>query len=160
MLEPLNPNDLRVAKKEVYLADLLKEVTVRQEQVKWEGTLDDQKFMSQEVEAVLLLVPSPTIYVNARIMGNRWAMDRGSRSWLEAMQAFLRQKIPLSGLHFLLHLEGKTFENLSRPLQRRLEEARVPVVLLEEGTSYQVANWMLMLLDDRETWDEKGNDES
>ncbi len=88
---------------------------------------------SRLVESLLLRVPLPAFYIDASTP-DCWSVVDGLKR-LAVLDAFVNQgAFGLSGLEFLDHLEGKTFEELPRHFQRRILETKVTGHLIQEGT--------------------------
>ncbi len=91
---------------------------------------------SRLIESVLLRIPLPMFYFDAT-NDDRWLVVDGLQR-LSTLQQFMVERVPakrlvLRGLEYLQQFEGKTFEQLPRDMQRRVEEAQVFAHLIMPG---------------------------
>lgn len=89
------------------------------------------------IESILLRIPLPMFYFDAS-NDDRWLVVDGLQR-LSTLQHFLVEQDPgkrlvLRGLEYLRQFDGKTFEQLPRDMQRRIEEAQVFAHLIMPGT--------------------------
>ncbi|ACK70793.1 protein of unknown function DUF262 [Gloeothece citriformis PCC 7424] len=96
---------------------------------------DDAK--SRLVESIIIRIPIPAFYIDAT-NEDRWLVIDGLQR-LFALKQFVNDKtLKLSGLEYLSHLEGKTYNEIERRYQRRIQETQVTVYLVEKGTPPEV----------------------
>ena len=92
---------------------------------------------SRLIESIIIRIPLPAFYIDATDE-NRWLVVDGIQR-LFALKQFINDKeLKLSGLEYLIGLEGKTYDELERRYQRRIEETQVTVYLIEKGTPPEV----------------------
>jgi Protein of unknown function DUF262/Mrr N-terminal domain len=89
------------------------------------------------IESILLRIPLPMFYFDAS-NDDRWLVVDGLQR-LSTLQHFMVEQDPdkrltLRGLEYLRQFNGKTFEQLPRDMQRRIEEAQVFAHLIMPGT--------------------------
>ncbi len=96
----------------------------------------DQVQMSQFIELILIRFPLPAFYFDATD-DNCWVVVDGIQR-LSAIRKFVLEKGPdrlrLRGLEFLVELNGKTYDDLDRHFQRRINECPVFEYLIMPGT--------------------------
>ncbi len=99
---------------------------------------DDVK--SRLIESILIRIPLPAFYIDAADE-DKWLVVDGLQR-LSALKHFVSDKsdkrLKLGGLEYLTELEGKTYDELERRYQRRIEETQVTVYLIQKGTPLEV----------------------
>jgi hypothetical protein len=136
-----DPSTIRVAFRQYPIDLLLKRMT--------ENALDlnpgyqrasaiwDSKARSRLIESLLIKIPLPVFYIDSSDE-DRWAVIDGSQR-LSTFKAFaLEQSLKLTSLEFLPELEGMSFSDLPRNLQRRFLESYIGLYLIEKGTPREV----------------------
>jgi hypothetical protein len=91
---------------------------------------------SKLIESLLLRIPLPVFYVAANAKDD-WAVVDGLQR-LTTIYDFMKNSFKLSGVEYLSVLEGKTFGDLDRPMQRRIEETELVVNVIQPGTPEEV----------------------
>ncbi|MGK7901621.1 MAG: DUF262 domain-containing protein [Hormoscilla sp.] len=92
---------------------------------------------SRLIESIIIRIPLPAFYVDAT-NEDKWLVVDGLQR-LTAIKQFVSDKtLKLSGLEYLKDIEGKTYDEISRKYQRRIEETQVTVYLIEKGTPNEV----------------------
>ena len=86
---------------------------------------DDVK--SRLIESIIIRIPLPAFYIDGTNEESWLVVDGLQR--LSALRQFISDKsdkrLKLTGLEYLNELEGKTYEDLDRKYQRRIEETQV-----------------------------------
>lgn len=99
---------------------------------------DDVK--SRLIESIIIRIPLPAFYMDATNEESWLVVDGLQR--LSALRQFVSDKsdrrLKLIGLEYLKEFEGKTYDELERKYQRRIEETQVTVYLIEKGTPFEV----------------------
>jgi hypothetical protein len=88
---------------------------------------------SRLIESILIRIPLPAFYVDATDE-DRWLVVDGLQRLTTLKRFVVDKDLSLSGLEFLADLNGKTFDDLPRNLQRRIQETEVIVFLIQPGT--------------------------
>lgn len=91
---------------------------------------------SKLIESLLLRIPLPVFYVAANEL-DEWAVVDGLQR-LTTIYDFMKNKFRLSGLEYLSILEGLSFEDLDRPMKRRIEETELVINVIQPGTPEEV----------------------
>ncbi|WP_243147266.1 DUF262 domain-containing protein [Scytonema sp. UIC 10036] len=92
---------------------------------------------SRLIESILIRIPLPAFYMDAT-HEDKWLVVDGLQR-LSALKQFVTDKnLKLTGLEYLKELENKTYDQLDRRYQRRIEETQVTVYLIEKGTPVEV----------------------
>ncbi len=137
LAEPFNPALIRISTKYMTIDLLLSRIDNEelilspdfQRNVVW-----NEGAQSRLIESTLIRLPLPAFYMDATD-DNKWLVVDGLQR-LTSLRRFVSTKeLKLSGLEFLgPQCDGKTYDKLSPPLQRRIKETQVIVYLVEKGT--------------------------
>jgi hypothetical protein len=92
-----------------------------------------EKAQSQLIESLLIRLPLPAFFIDG-IDEDQFAVIDGIQRLTALKRFVLDGALRLVGLEFLKDLIGKTFVELPRKLQRRIEETMVTVNIIEKGT--------------------------
>ncbi len=96
---------------------------------------DDVK--SRFIESIIIRIPLPAFYIDGTNEENWLVVDGLQR--LSALKQFIGNNLQLTGLEYLGNeLDGKTYQELPRKYQRRIEETQVTVYLIAPGTPAKV----------------------
>lgn len=88
------------------------------------------------IESLLINIPIPAFYIDARISG-KWNVIDGLQR-LSTIMSFTNDGFALSELEYL-ELKGKKFSTLDRKYQRRIEDYELTFNLIRHGTPTDVA---------------------
>ena len=99
------------------------------------GVWDDKR-KSRLIESLLLRIPIPVFYVAAD-KDDRWSVVDGLQR-TSTIYDFIEDKFSLRRLEYLTKLNGQTFSNLPRPMQRRIRETELIINVIEPGTPQEV----------------------
>ncbi|MGL5872386.1 MAG: DUF262 domain-containing protein [Xenococcaceae cyanobacterium] len=98
---------------------------------------DDVK--SRLIESILIRIPLPAFYIDAtNDNDDKWLVVDGLQRLSALKQFILDRTLKLTGLEYLTELENKTYAELERRYQRRIEETQVTVYVIEKGTPTEV----------------------
>jgi hypothetical protein len=92
---------------------------------------------SRLIESVLIRIPLPAFYMDGTD-DDEWLVVDGLQRLTALRRFVLDGSLRLEGLEFLNNLQGKSFAQLPRNFQRRIEETQVTVFVIQEKTPPQV----------------------
>ncbi len=93
----------------------------------------DERTQSRLVESLLVRIPLPAFYFDAT-NDEHWLVVDGLQRLTTLKRFIVDKTLRLNDLEFLAHLKGKTFDELSRPLQRRISETQVTAFTIQKNT--------------------------
>lgn len=97
----------------------------------------DKGKQSRLIESILINFPLPAFYFDGSD-NNKWLVVDGLQR-LSALRNFvINNTLSLENMEFLKNLEGKRFNELSRPLQRKIEETQIIAYIIKAGTPLEV----------------------
>ncbi len=139
--EPFDPAKINIITKPLTI-DLLrkrleeKEIDMDTGFQRKAGLWNDKK-QSQLIESILIRLPLPAFYFDAS-NDTKWLVVDGLQR-LSTLKNFLVDKtLALTNLEYLKQYDGKSFLDLPRELQRRIEETQITAFLISSGTPEQV----------------------
>lgn len=91
---------------------------------------------SRFIESLLLRIPIPVFYV-AENSDEKWAIVDGLQR-TTTIYNYMTGQFKLQGLEYLSQLNGKRYEDLPRPMRRRINETQLVVNIIEQGTPKEV----------------------
>jgi hypothetical protein len=108
------------------------------------GNLWKDDVKSRLIESLLLRFPLPAFYFDIS-NDDKWLVVDGLQR-LSTIKSFVLDGMPLKGLEILTNRDpekgevfiGKTFDDLSRPMQRRISETQITCHLILDGTPKEV----------------------
>lgn len=100
------------------------------------GELWTPEQQSRLIESLLIRIPLPAFYFDATTE-DKWVVVDGLQR-LTAFYNIILKNQPLRKLEFLTEYNDKTYKQLPRRLQRRVEESTVTVHLIQAGTPSDV----------------------
>ena len=91
---------------------------------------------SRLIESLLLRIPIPVFYVAAD-EEEKWAVVDGVQR-LSTIHDYVTGKFSLTRLEYRTEFDGRRFDDLPRPMQRRISETQFVVNVIEPGTPPEV----------------------
>ena len=91
---------------------------------------------SRLIESLLLRIPIPVFYVAAD-RSETWSVVDGVQR-TSTIYGFVKGNFCLTQLEYLTKFEGRSYEQLPRPMQRRIRETQIVVNVIEPGTPEEV----------------------
>ncbi len=138
--EPFDPSKIKVDRDSMSVFQVLRKISLNeivlnpdfQRNVVW-----DPVRRSRLVESALLRIPLPAFYFDG-VDANRWVVIDGLQR-LSTLRDFVTDKrFRLQGLEYLVSIEGSTFDELTRGMQRDLEETPVTLFIIRPETPPEV----------------------
>jgi hypothetical protein len=134
--EPFDPTAIRVKSQPMTVALLLERIAHKELILNPDFQRNEVWKLgarSRLIESTLIRIPLPAVYVDATD-DDRWLVIDGLQR-LSTFQHFVaEQSFALEGLEFLTDFEGRRFNQLDRPFQRRINETSIDVNQLDAGT--------------------------
>jgi Protein of unknown function DUF262 len=96
-----------------------------------------QVTQSRLIESILIRIPLPAFYMDATDE-DRWLIVDGLQRLTTLRRFVLSKELRLQKMQFLTNLDGKSYDDLPRNLQRRINETQVIVYLIEKGSPDEV----------------------
>lgn len=142
---PFSPSDIKIETKNITIGHVItrlehNEINLFTEFQRLPNLWDVTK-KSQLIESVLLNLPIPSFYFDGKD-DDTWQVVDGLQR-ISTIKHFIFgnkqengeiEKLALTGLEFLRQFEGKTYDELSRSLQRRIEYFPITAYVIQSGT--------------------------
>lgn len=147
---PFDPNLIRIRRDPFTLGELIDKIEYGevnfQTAFQRKSDLWDRTKQCRLIESVLLRLPLPAFYFD-EVIENEDNIEKRRAIWqvidgLQRCTAFnhyiVEKSFPLENMEFLTQLEGKTYSDLPRELQRRIYQTPITVYVIEKGTPEEV----------------------
>lgn len=95
------------------------------------------KQKSRLIESILIKIPIPSFYIDARDDANWIVIDGLQR--LSTIIRYMMDEFSLKDLEFLQEIDGKKFSQLDRNFQRRIEDFKLTLYLIRPNTPEEIA---------------------
>lgn len=136
---PFDPKDIKVSTQNFTLGQLIEmleygEIKLDTEFQRHPDLWNETK-KSRFIESLLLRLPIPMFYFDVQ-EDNLWRIIDGLQRLSTLRHFVLNEENPLvlQNLEFLKEYEGNTYQDLPRPLQRRISTFPITIYLIEKGT--------------------------
>lgn len=144
MEDPFNPTEINIISKQDTLHNLIERLRHSEIDMNTDfqrhAELWDQQKMSRLIESILIRFPLPAFYFDASV-DDKWLIVDGLQR-LSTIRKFIleesNKKLRLRGLEYLKEFNGKTYDELHRNYQRRIDECPVTLFLIQPGTPEKV----------------------
>ncbi|AQG78316.1 DUF262 domain-containing protein [Spirosoma montaniterrae] len=138
--EPFDPKDINITVEPKTMDNLVQRLNHNEIDLdpdfQRKGNLWAPDVQSRLIESLMLRFPLPAFYFDAESEDNWLVVDGLQRLW--TLKNFVVDKtdkrLRLRGLEILKDYEGKTFDELPRPMQRRIMETQVTAYIIKPGT--------------------------
>ncbi len=140
LTEPFDPKRVRVEQKSMNVDLIVRrlkhdEIDLAPAFQRKGGIWKDRE-QSRLVESLLIRIPIPAFYIDASDESEsaKWVIVDGLQRMTALSRFIVKGELRLTNLEFLTDLEGKSFAELPRAMQRRIEETQLVIYTLEPGT--------------------------
>ena len=138
--QPFDPTKIRVETRQLTIDLVLKRIKYNELELSPDfqrKSVWNHEAKSRLIESILIRIPLPAFYLDAT-EDNKWVIIDGLQR-LTALKEFIleentEQQLRLTGLNYLTDIQGKSYQELPRPYQRRIEETQLTVYVIEKGT--------------------------
>jgi uncharacterized protein with ParB-like and HNH nuclease domain len=141
LVQPFDPSQVRIEIKSTTVDLLIKriregEINLKPDFQRMGGIWRDEA-QSRLIESMLIRIPLPGFYIDASDDENWLVIDGLQR--LTTLKRFMIDKtLKLQKLEFWQEYNGKTFDELPRSHQRRIEETQLTLYMVQKGTPHNV----------------------
>lgn len=137
IVSPFDPKDIDIAIEQNSLSTIISMIDDKAIDMNTEfqrsGNLWSKSVMSRLIESILLRLPLPVFYFDASD-DNKWLIVDGLQRLSTFKRFMIDQDLALQGLEILTDLNGKTYEQLSHILKRKMARYQVTTYLIKPGT--------------------------
>jgi hypothetical protein len=154
-----NPSQVKISTRAPTLLNLItrmkdNEIVLPSPNPEEEQTWNDEK-QSLFIESILIRLPLPAFYFDGT-HDLKWRVIDGAQRLCTLQNFCITKKLRLKGLEVLLELEGKNYVEISRPMQRTLEETQITAYITQPGTPVEFNEYIMKKINaDRHYYYEK-----
>lgn len=139
--EPFDPKEIDIQVQQTTMDNLIKRLKHDEIDLNpdFQRTADlwKNEIKCRLIESLLIKLPIPAFYFDASI-DEKWVVVDGLQRLSTIKKFVVDNALKLKGLEFVKDLDAKTFMDLPRAYQRRIEEAPVTLYLIKPGTPKNV----------------------
>ncbi len=148
IVEPFDPTKIKIDARQITIDLVLNRIKFGEIELSPEfqraSDIWNDKAKSRLIESMLIRIPLPAFYIDATDE-NRWVVIDGQQR-LTAIKQFVLDNndntngdgdsngFKLSNLEFLTQFDGKSYQEIPRNYQRRINETQITIYLIEKGT--------------------------
>jgi hypothetical protein len=140
IINPFDPSKIKVDREPQSVFQVLRKISlgeIRLDPDFQRNLVWDPVRRSRLIESLLLRIPLPAFYFDG-VDGSTWQVVDGLQR-LSTLRDFITEKnFALSGLEYLISVEGMKFDQLPRGMQRELEETQVTLFIIRPDTPPEV----------------------
>ena len=139
--QPFDPASIRIATQEPSVETVMERI--RRGEIEFapdfqrSGDIWSRATQSRLIESFLLRIPLPAFYMVSDPYDN-WQVVVGIQRLGTLRSFILDERLRLRGLEYLSRFEGHGYDQLPRPMQRRITETRLTCHVIEPGTPQEV----------------------
>jgi len=139
--KPFDPTQINISPKQDTLVNIIArlrndEIDMNTEFQRHADLWNNAK-MSRFIESILIRFPIPSFYFDAS-NDDKWLIVDGLQRLSSIKKFVIDKKLRLSGLEYLNEQKGKTFDELHRSFQRRIDECPITTFQIMPGTPDEV----------------------
>lgn len=139
--QPFDPTQIKISTREPSVDLVMKRI--RRDEIdlapdfQRSGDIWPPRTQSRLIESILLRIPLPVFYMAADPDDN-WQVVDGLQRLGTLRNFIIHKKLRLRGLEYLSQFEGHGYDQLPRPMQRRITETQLSCHVIETGTPPEV----------------------
>lgn len=138
--DPYDPSQIRVEHTPFTIFHVMRKIKLEeidlqpgfQRHVVW-----DETRQSRLIESILIRIPLPAFYLDA-VDEENWLVVDGLQRLYTLDRFYNKNELQLRNMEFLTDLNGKTFSELPRRFQRRIEDTKLNVHIIQPDTPSRV----------------------
>lgn len=139
--EPFDPKQVDIVPRTMVISNIVDRLKFGgidlQPDYQRHGNLWNEKQQSRLIESLIIRIPLPSFYFDGDNEDSYVVVDGLQR--LFAIKRFMVDKnLKLTGLEYLTEFEDKGYDELPKPIQRRIRENEIMVFLIRKGTPSDV----------------------
>ena len=138
---PFDVNSIKVSNQVIALESLVRRLKYNEIDLTPEfqrnPDLWNRTKMSRLIESIILRLPLPIFYFDVS-NNNKWVVIDGLQRLSTLKKFIVDKKLTLGNLEFLVHLNGKKYDDLDRSMQRVIEETQINTYQIEPQTPKEV----------------------
>ena len=137
---PFNPEQIKINTRTVLVEQLVSRIRHKEIDLapdfQHHSNIWNEESKSRLIESLLLRIPIPMFYVAAD-ESEIWSVVDGVQR-MSTIYDYVTGAFPLTRLEYLTWLDGQKYDELPRPMQRRISETPLIVNVIEPGTPPEV----------------------
>ena len=140
IINPFDPSKIKVDREPMSVFQVLRKIELNEIQLNPDfqrNLVWDNLRRCRLIESALLRLPLPAFYFDG-VDANHWTVVDGLQRLTTLHEFISKKSFRLQGLEYLSAAEGKTFEELSRGMQRDLEETQITLFIIRPDTPPEV----------------------
>lgn len=135
----LNPAEVRIRTTHITVEEIISQI--RHGKIYWDSDIQrsfawQPEHQTRLIESLLLRIPIPAFYAATDKRSNWLVLDGVQR--LSTIYNYVTSEFPLNRLEYFVRFNGKWYNDLPRPMQRRIEETQMTAHVVEAGTPERV----------------------